>query len=70
MSKKKVKEEIKVKERIGKKLKVGIASRENYPVTITYEGDTFILSPGKRITKKEFYLEKLNVDPKEVSIIK
>lgn len=52
-----------------KKKRVAIASRVNYPVTVEYDGDSFVLPPKKK-TKKEFLREKLGpVNPKEATVL-
>lgn len=50
--------------------KVGLYSRVDYPVTVTYDGEDFILPPKSR-TKREFMQDKIgDIDPKEVQIIR
>lgn len=52
-----------------KKKKVALASRVNYPVTVTYDGESFVLPPKKK-TKKEFIREKLGpVNPREATVL-
>ena len=54
-----------------KEKKVGLASRVNYPVTITHDGEGIIIPPKKKLKKKEFFPSKLEgVKPNEVAIIR
>jgi len=49
---------------------VGLASRCNYPVKISYDKTEFMLAP-KAKTKKEFVKSKLgDLNPKEVVIVR